>query len=323
MSKVGQDAHQDVEAQAIAWRIRLLEGRGDDWEAFVRWLELDPAHSAAYDEVALADQGIPAAAFSKVPANDYDEGDRTASSFRPKRLGALVAVLAAILLAGILLVPGRMAANRRYEVASAAGQHLTVALGGEGTAVLNGATRLILDRDRPAFAELTEGEATFTIRHNPARSFIVVAGGQQLVDVGTRFNLVREDGRIAVDVIEGAIRLERDRQSVALEAGRTASLDEASGRLMLGRKAPADMAGWQRGQLSFSAAPLATVASDLSRNLGTDVRVTPVIAATPFTGSIRIGGGPADTVKRFALVAGLDARREGRGWTLEPARDSR
>jgi ferric-dicitrate binding protein FerR (iron transport regulator) len=42
-------------AQAIAWHIRLHDGRAGDWEEFAKWLALHPEHSTAYDEVARGD----------------------------------------------------------------------------------------------------------------------------------------------------------------------------------------------------------------------------------------------------------------------------
>ena len=60
-----QGAHHDIQAEAIAWHIRLRDGGAADWDAFVRWLEADPARSAAYDAVALADAGADAGAPSR------------------------------------------------------------------------------------------------------------------------------------------------------------------------------------------------------------------------------------------------------------------
>ncbi|WP_309660939.1 DUF4880 domain-containing protein [Sphingomonas sp.] len=45
-------------AQAIAWHIRLRDGQAGHGDEFADWLVLDPRHSTAYDEVALADREI-------------------------------------------------------------------------------------------------------------------------------------------------------------------------------------------------------------------------------------------------------------------------
>ena len=86
----------------------------------------------------------------------------------------------------------------------------------------------------------------------------------------------------------------------------------------LTRGDPADFAGWQRGRLSYTAAPLHAVASDLSRALGGEVRIAPEIRTLPFTGTIRIEGDHGATLTNFAATLGLQARRAGTGWLIEP-----
>ena len=50
-----------IRDEAIAWHVRLQAGGAEDWDAFMAWLEADPARSAAYDEVKFADAAITAA----------------------------------------------------------------------------------------------------------------------------------------------------------------------------------------------------------------------------------------------------------------------
>lgn len=49
---------EGIQAEAIEWHIRLRDGRDEDWEAFVQWLEGDPARSDAYDAVVRADAAV-------------------------------------------------------------------------------------------------------------------------------------------------------------------------------------------------------------------------------------------------------------------------
>lgn len=42
----------EMESEEIAWVIRLREADAAGWEAFVAWLEADPAHAAVYDRTA-------------------------------------------------------------------------------------------------------------------------------------------------------------------------------------------------------------------------------------------------------------------------------
>jgi transmembrane sensor len=319
-----EQAQPDIRTEAIAWHIRLRGGRAADWEAFVRWLEGDPARSDAYDAIALADaaltaDAVPAAAILAA-AND----DSAANGWgRSRRWATAFAAVAAVLLIALIAIPWLNARPDRYEVATAAGQRRTVPTGDGGTVALNGATRLILDRNDPRYAELAAGEATFTVPHDAARPFVVAAGAHRVQDAGTTFNLVSDHDRFSVEVIEGAVLYDPGGAAVPLAAGQTLRADQA-GHAVIGRQDPGTMAGWRRGQLSYTGAPLETVASDLSRSVGAEVTLDRDIRALPFTGSIRVEPNPAATVTGFAATLGLRARRTGNSWLIEPqSRSSR
>jgi len=223
---------------------------------------------------------------------------------------------AACLIFAFVALPWLNPASDRYEVATAAGQRLTVPLGDGSVAALNGATRLILDHANPRFAELASGEATFTIRHDSADPFEVVAGDHRIHDVGTTFNLVHDGDRVVVEVIEGEVQYHRREAAISLTAGQMLAVREEGGRPLLGRRDPGAMAGWRHGQLSFREVPLDIVARDLARSLGAEVLVDPGIAALPFTGSVRVAGGAETVLTGFAATLGMEARREGNAWRI-------
>jgi len=312
-----EQAQQHILAEAIEWHLRLRDGEAADWEAFVLWLEGDPARTAAYDEVALADAALGQEAFPAVAANDDWAGAAPVS----RRLGTAawaVAALAASLVLAFVTLPWFNPASDRYEVATAAGQRRTVSLGDGSTAALNGATRLILDHANPRFAELEAGEATFNIRHDAADPFVVAAGDHRIEDVGTAFNMVHDGGRLTVEVIEGAVRYHRREAAISLTAGQILAVREEGGRPLVGRRDPHAMAGWRHGQLSFHDMPLNIVARDLARSLGTEVSVDPAIAAMTFTGSVRVAGGTRTVLDGFAATLGMEARRDGNVWRIGP-----
>lgn len=305
--------------EAIAWRIRLRDADAAEWEEFVAWLEADPHNGAAYDKVAAADHALAAEAvpLARVPAAN-DTGEGVASSTRLRAIPAALAGAVAALLLIMFLVPRIAPSDGRYEVATAPGQQRTVTLAGGGAAALNGDTRLVLDRSQPRYAELVNGEATFEVRHDPARPFTVAVGNQRVTDVGTEFNLVRESKRLSVQVIEGAVSYAREGRTIALAAGQTLEARDGSSGVRVGRKDPSAMAGWRRGQLSYSATPLRIVASDLSRTLGTPIAVDPAVAGTPFTGSIQVRHDRRATLGELAAVAGLRLHRVKGGWRIGP-----
>jgi transmembrane sensor len=315
-----EHAQQDVRAEAIGWHLRLQGAGAQDWDSFVRWLEAAPAHAAAYDEVARAEAELDADAFpSSAAAND----DRDEETRRPWRLGRtirIVAAVAACLVLAFVALPWLGFGSDRYEIATAAGEQRIVPLDDGSRVALNGATRLILDRANPRFAELEAGEATFTIRHHSDDPFIVAAGDHRIHDVGTAFNVVREEDGLTVEVIEGEVRYDPHRAAIRLTAGQTLAVREHDGHALLGRRDPGTIAGWRRGQLSYRGAPLDRVARDLARSLGALVSVDPGIAATPFTGSVRVAGGAESVLTGFAATLGMEARRDGNAWRIGPPR---
>jgi transmembrane sensor len=205
----------------------------------------------------------------------------------------------------------------RFEIATASGQPRNVDIGDGSSARLNGDTRLILDRNDPRSVELASGEATFTVRHDEARPFTVVVGDHRVQDVGTRFNVIHEPGRLEIGVIEGSVLYDPEGARVALAAGQSLTVS-GNADPVLARRDPANYSGWQSGRLNYTAAPLEAVASDLSRAVGSRVRVAPQIRALPFTGSIRIEGDHGATITNFAATLGLQVRRVGDGWLIEP-----
>jgi transmembrane sensor len=318
-----QRTAQEVRAEAIGWHLRLREDSPGDWDDFVRWLEEDPANSHAFDAVQRADAAVTPASMPAhglpEPANDDRAGLSPRKSWSAGgylRFGAGALVASLLLMVFIWPVLGGRGPDR-HEIATVAGQHRTVDLGDGSAAVLYGSTRLILDHNDPRSVELAAGEATFTIRHDQTRPFTVVADGHRLQDVGTRFNLIAEPGRFEVAVIEGAVLYDPEGRRVSLGAGQALAV-RGDREPVLSRDDPTRFAGWRNGRLNYTSAPLEAVASDLSRSLGTRLRVDPRLRALSFTGSIRIQGDRDATIAAFAATLDLRARREGDSWLIEP-----
>lgn len=300
-----------MRADAIRWHIRLRDGRAEDWDAFMLWLEESPAHAAEYDAVALADDGIEALLRQpvKMAAND-DEPSPGAGYHRRYWFGGLAAVAA--LAVAVFVAP--LTGTDRYEIQTGAGERRTIALG-EGSAItLNGSTTITLDHKDKRFAALDSGEAIFTVRHDEKAPFIVELGANQVKDVGTVFNIIRTGSDIRVEVSEGEILYNPGRAEQALKAGQ--SLHDNARKLSIGRINPAQVGRWQQGRLTFHAAPLSTVATDLARNLGTPVSIDPKISGRLFSGTIQVDKDQQQLFKRLEILLAVDARPSANGWTI-------
>ena len=300
---------------AIAWRLRLAAPQASDadWAAFTDWLEADPAHGDAYDKVALADQDYAQALESKpahlaAPSNDNE----VAPWFR--RRGFVMASATSML---ALVATPFLAGGRDMETfQTRPGETRTVALNDGSRIELNGGTRIVLDRKHDRYAVLEEGEAAFTIRHDPANPFVLQTGGSRLVDVGTRFNVRKDPQGLEIAVGEGAVRYNPDDDAVLIQAGNQLVLAAQATTPVLSATEPASVGSWRNGRLSYRDAAIARIALDLSRALGASISVDPAATSVRFSGTIEIGRDPAVTMRQVQGLLGIKATATPNGWRL-------
>lgn len=308
-----------IHAQAILWHIRLRDGGAEEWDEFAAWLARDPRHSPAYDDVALGDRELDQALTNWPQSEAVITNDNWPAIEGPRvrRRWAMGGMTAAAAVAAFLwLDPNGRAPPSTYEISTGPGEQRVVALAGNDRIALNGATRIRLDKANPRFASLLAGEAAFTVTHDPRRPFVLQLGENQVQDVGTSFNVtMRPDGH-AVEVAEGALLYNPAREGIELAAGQTLTSNTHERRIILSRKPPAEVGGWQHGRLSYRSSPLSVVAADVSRSLGTKVSVQPEIASRSFTGTIEIDRNESRMFARLAQLLDVEARRDSRGWIL-------
>jgi len=304
-----------IEDEAIAWVIRQRDPGFAGWEPFMLWLEENPMNAQVYDEIAAADLDM--AAFVPPAPRPLAEPARRGPSRRMAMgWGAVAASLVAV--AGYSVL---MPAAATYAVETEAGGRQSVALADGSRIDLNGATKVVLDRENSRFAQLEHGEALFTVIHDESRPFIVKTGGATLTDAGTAFNVVRAGGVTEVAVSEGVVIYDRGAEKVTLPVGH--SLRAVDGRRAeAGRTDPGAVAAWREGRLIYSGAAFATVADDLSRNLGVTVSAAAGVGGRRFSGVILLDGGAERAVPRAGAVLGVSARREGNGWVLVAGSDA-
>lgn len=315
-----QGTNETIEEAAIGWVIRLRDAGTDDWEAFTSWLEADPAHAAAYEEAALADEAWGELAPSRplaAPRPAWTGREPPAQrrwASRRSFLGGAVAAALVGLIGYTTLVPG----GALEPIETAAGERRTITLADGSRIDLNGASRLMLDPDQPRFARLDQGEALFTVVHDEARPFEVAVGDDLLRDLGTVFNVEWESERLEVGVAEGAVVFNPGGEALELDPGMQLRRTPG-GTPEIVRAEPAAITGWRDGRLSFASATVDEVAADLARNLGVPVSAAGGISDRTFTGVIQLDRDPGDpgaSVERAARVLGIGAQRSGEGWVL-------
>lgn len=300
-----------IEQAALGWIVRLQDPDFDDWDGFEAWLSANPAHAETYHAMAMAEADV-AALLSTTPAPLASHPPAVAPRARRYWLGgALAASLVAAL--GIGFVANRPAP---YVVETQPGVRQTVPLADGSHIVMNGGTRLTLDRRDSRFAMLERGEAMFVVRHDAKHPFAVHVGDAELIDVGTAFAVVREAGVTQVAVQEGAVIYNPDGEAIRLDAGRRLRAVDGAMQVETGAVVPETVASWQSARLIYGGQPLGAVVADLARYYGQPLSVAPAIANRPFHGVIVLP--KRVDIEAIARLLDVRAERQASGWTLLP-----
>ena len=302
-----------IRADAIDWLIRQRDPAFVAWDDFADWLENDPAHVDIYQAAAAADADMAdlIGAAPPPPMTVMPSPPVTRRRFGGWIGGAVAASLVAI--TGYGLLPPR---SDPYSIATMAGERRTVTLADGSRIDINGATRITLDRRNPRLATLESGEVLFTVVHDDSRPFIVHAGGAELRDVGTVFNVVSDDSGLALAVAEGTVIYNPKREAVTIDAGNTLRVRAGDPVVTVGRADPAAMVSWRQNRLIYDGAPLGLVAADIRRNLGLAVAVSPDVAARPFRGVIVLDRETDRFLARLGPLLDVTVERGPQGWVL-------
>jgi transmembrane sensor len=303
---------------AASWAGRVADPAFADWDGFTAWLEADPAHSEAYDAaVDAGDWAVSLLALESAGAAANDDEVPVARHWRGLggAIAASIAVVGALFAWNSFTGPGA--------IVTQPGEHRTVDLADGSRMILNGGTRIVLDEDNPRRIELAQGEALFEIRHNAADPFVITVGDTRLVDAGTVFNVVGQDGALEVEVAEGAVLYRLAGREIRLGPGDGLSRATAGAEPVLSKAAPAAVGDWKDGLLQYADAPLGRVAQDLGRNLGIEIVATGGAERRRFAGTLVISGTRAEVFERAEALMGVEFQRQGERWRMIPAHDAR
>jgi transmembrane sensor len=184
---------------------------------------------------------------------------------------------------------------------------------------------------------LESGEAHFSVAKNPARPFVVVAGGVEVRAVGTAFAVEMSRGQVEVLVTEGRVALDRsasgdaskvstDRVSVhtlatlgagdrvRVDAGSTAATIAASVVEQLSAAEVARRLAWRVPQLTLSATPLSEVIPVFNRYSSEQLVLDPALDGLRLGGVLRADNTPA-LLQLLKNEFGVEAeRRDGAIW---------
>lgn len=301
-----------IECEASEWLVRAEEsGLDRDGERdLYAWLDKDPRHRKAYDDVRRAWDEIAALDHlgTRVPLAPEPVVTATSVPMRkwPRFAMGGMAAAAAILL-GLVVVPTDLwKPAPHYQTEIAETRIVTLP---DGSSVTLGARSAIKIRytEIERRVVLTGGEAFFDVVHNAARPFLVEAGNSVVTDIGTKFDVNLTKGTVRVSVLEGLVTVARvdEHKSVKprlLKAGeRTevaivepAALNAVAPAPMPIIAVPAQSSGaWREGRLVFDNVRLADLADDVNRYYAPGVRVADDVGDVRVTASFKTSEIPA------------------------------
>ncbi len=309
-----------IQQTASDWFARLRGDAGlEDWTAFQAWLEADPAHAAAYDEVEALWVELEDLPADEIPAPaPVDLAGETVVPFAPRArpparrwvwTGLATAAAAAAVVVAVL---PQLTRPTFTDYTTKRGETREVALADGSRLTLGGATTL---RVRMTRAErdvtLVDGEASFDVAHLENRPFVVAAGDREVRVLGTEFNILSHDDRLAVTVRrglvsvsggqDGAVRLAKGQQLIRIRGAATS----------LVRATDPDAAfAWKSGKLVYRETPLPEVVADLNRYVATPIRVDPSAASVKVSGVLLVDE-EAAMIRRLELFAPIVSQRSG------------
>jgi len=316
----GLDKNGDMPARALdeaeAWFARRLSGEDTDQAGFERWLSASPAHFAAWERTcavwdrvgemaedgALADFADEALASRSVRGKARRSGAVRAARGRRRRRG--IRRLAAVALAAGLVLAIVMTGMGSYR------PQTYVADAGGGEVRLPDGTRVRLDVDARLETDvgwwhrnvrLLQGRAVFDVVHDAWRPFVVDAGAGRITVLGTRFQVDREHGQLAVTLVRGSVRIDspEDRLRVRLQPDEQARWSASTGQWTQSKVDAQAVTSWTQGFLIFHATPLGQAVAEINRYSQRKMRLAdPSLGKLELSGSFRQGdaSGVADVL---------------------------
>lgn len=191
---------------------------------------------------------------------------RTRKKFAGSR--GFVAVLALALLVGAVVTALHFAGTPGRDLATGAGEQRIIALADGSRLHLNADTQVnVRYASHRRQLTLGQGEALFSVAHDVTRPFTVTAGPVTVTAVGTKFEVMRLDGKIVVTLVEGRVDIRADDQQIAhLKPGEQWRL--AGGRSSIAAVNTGNVTAWTQGRIVFEGASLASAITEVNRHNG-------------------------------------------------------
>ncbi len=215
--------------------------------------------------------------------------------------------------AGVALV-AVLGAGAAYFHQTPRGQTFSTPIGGrevltlaDGSQVeLNTDTMLRTDigRDRRT-VYLEKGEAFFQVVHDEKRPFVVLAGDHRVTDLGTKFSVRRQPGRVEVTLVEGRAQFDSNapngKPTVLIPGDILVATAKSTSLTRRPEQELERALSWRQGYIVFDHTTLADAAAQFNRYNTEKIAITdPKVARLTIDGTFPING-----VHAFARVTNV------------------
>ncbi len=248
-------ADEDCRREALDWMI-LLQERPDDADVrarFRQWRRV-PACDAAWRDLDHVGDVVRQAFGVVHPASP---------PYAPRRWQRALPVAMAAGVAAIFAVPVVLPIAQA-DLATGTGDVRSVRLADGSRVTLAPDSAIALDGARQV--RLLRGTGFFEVRHDAAHPFRVTMGDAVATDLGTAFEVRRDDDGAHIAVQEGRVRASCKHGAIDprdMQPGDVAELDCATGHVRRSSAPPSAIASWTQGQLVMADRPLGEVVAAL------------------------------------------------------------
>lgn len=271
----------------------------DDAVAFEAWLNADRRHRRAFDDVRILYAQLEAPTLRAAQGAPLRRA--LATRFRPRWgwLFAPAVPVVALLIAWVFNPD--IIQNWQADIVASRQPVSVVRLPDGSIARLGADTALSLDfREGRRRVVVLRGEAYFEVMHGPPSVFTVQANGDDVRDIGTKFNVNIVGDQTRVFVTEGAVEVSGgvDAKPVLLRRGN--QLVVAAGRARTVQSVDMDLAmSWMSGRLVVQGATVEEVAAALQRHTRGRIFVRGALAKREISGTFPL----TDVNEALATVA--------------------
>ncbi|MBC2665351.1 FecR domain-containing protein [Novosphingobium flavum] len=283
---------EPVDAEGWDARLRSPLCSEEDRAAFARWWAEAPENAGAMENLHARISLLKGAARFDPRLRALTEKATVAAGERVRRrwkVAAAICIVGGVGVLALSTVSGLTGPVTVYR--TAAGKQSTIQLEDGSEVVLNSKSELAVQYGiMTRSLTLKAGEAMFEVAHE-RRPFVVTVGSQEVVAVGTAFNIRTGPRDLEVTMVHGkvnvrpAVQAHGDQQVFSLVAGQRLVADHVNRSVTVTQSDAKVETAWLEGRVQFEDKPLAEAISEINRY--TD---HPISIADPSLQSLVVNG---------------------------------